>query len=73
MRVVINEIWALEQFAVEKLAKYMRCLFQATLPLDDDLGLGLMEEFCEWTSEASKVRFPELRPQLELKLTSRGR
>lgn len=59
MRIIINEIWTLEQFMVEKLAKYMRCLFQATLPLDDDLGLGLMDEFCEWTCEASKVRTSE--------------
>lgn len=55
MRIIINEIWTLENFTVEKLAKYMRCLFQATLPLDDGLALGLMDEFCEWTCEASKV------------------
>lgn len=45
MRSIINEIWALEVFDTAKLAKYMRCLFQATLPLDDDLALVLMGEY----------------------------
>jgi hypothetical protein len=34
-KIVINEIWVLESFDAVKLAKYTRCLFHATLPLDE--------------------------------------
>lgn len=46
MRKIINEIWVLESFDAVKLAKHTRCLFQATLPLDDGLALQLLDETC---------------------------
>ncbi|KAK4245326.1 meiosis protein SPO22/ZIP4 like-domain-containing protein [Corynascus novoguineensis] len=46
MRKIIDEIWVLERFDAVKMAKYTRCLFQATLPLDDGLALQLLDEAC---------------------------
>ncbi|KAK0704841.1 meiosis protein SPO22/ZIP4 like-domain-containing protein [Lasiosphaeris hirsuta] len=56
MRKIINEIWSLESFDALKLAKYTRCLFQATLPLDDGLGIKLLDEAC---SQARELRESE--------------
>ncbi|KAK0626986.1 meiosis protein SPO22/ZIP4 like-domain-containing protein [Immersiella caudata] len=53
MRKIINEIWALDSFDATKLAKYTRCLFQATLPLDDSLAMRLLDEAC---SKARELR-----------------
>ncbi|ROT35208.1 SPO22-domain-containing protein [Sodiomyces alkalinus F11] len=44
MRRVINQIWNLERFDCGRLAKYIRCLFQAVLPLEDHLGKQLLRE-----------------------------
>ncbi|KAK4166205.1 meiosis protein SPO22/ZIP4 like-domain-containing protein [Cladorrhinum sp. PSN259] len=46
MRKLVNEIWVLESFDAVKLAKYTRCLFQATLPLDDGLAMRLLDDAC---------------------------
>ncbi|KAK5656256.1 hypothetical protein OQA88_5018 [Cercophora sp. LCS_1] len=51
MRKLINEIWTLESFDAMKLAKYTRCLFQATLPLDDGLAMKLLDEACSKARE----------------------
>ncbi|KAK1761225.1 meiosis protein SPO22/ZIP4 like-domain-containing protein [Echria macrotheca] len=53
MRKLVNEIWVLEAFDAAKLAKYTRCLFQATLPLDDGLAIRLLDEAC---SKARELR-----------------
>ncbi|KAL2160174.1 hypothetical protein VTH06DRAFT_1830 [Thermothelomyces fergusii] len=53
MRKIVKEIWALERFDAAKLAKYTRCLFQATLPLDDGLAMNLLDEAC---SKAKELR-----------------
>lgn len=55
MRKIINEIWALETFDAMKLSKYTRCLFQATLPLDDGLAMNLLGEACSKARELSEV------------------
>jgi hypothetical protein len=55
MRKIINEIWALESFDATKLAKYTRCLFQATLPLDDNLAMRLLDEACSKARELREV------------------
>jgi len=57
MRKIINEIWMLESFDATKLAKYTRCLFQAALPLDDDLSMKLLDEACSKARELREVRF----------------
>ncbi|KAH8677915.1 meiosis protein SPO22/ZIP4 like-domain-containing protein [Xylariales sp. PMI_506] len=43
IRTIINEIWLLENFDVAKLAKYLRCLVQITLP-DKQISLNLLVE-----------------------------
>ncbi len=55
MRKIINALWELEDFEPTKLAKYVRLLFQATLPLRDDLALQLIQEVCDQALEASTV------------------
>ncbi|KAM0277568.1 hypothetical protein ACHAQH_005687 [Verticillium albo-atrum] len=47
LRQIINEIWQLERFDAARLAKYMRCLFQAVLPLESELGRQLLLEAIE--------------------------
>ncbi|KAK4655881.1 sporulation-specific protein 22 [Podospora pseudocomata] len=61
MRKLVNEIWALEAFDAVKLAKYTRCLFQATLPVDDGLAMRLLEEACGKARELreSEAGWPE--------------
>lgn len=58
MRKIVNEIWVLESFDAVKLAKYTRCLFQATLPLDDGLAMRLLDEACCKARELRQVRIP---------------
>lgn len=55
MRKIVNEIWDLENFDAVKLAKYTRCLFQATLPLDDTLAMKLLQEACGKARELHQV------------------
>ena len=55
MRKIVNEIWDLESFDAVKLAKYTRCLFQATLPLDDTLAMKLLQEACGKARELHEV------------------
>jgi len=55
MRKLVNEVWVLETFDAVKLAKYTRCLFQATLPLDDALAMNLLEESCRKARELGEV------------------
>ncbi|KAK4101092.1 SPO22-domain-containing protein [Parathielavia hyrcaniae] len=61
MRKIVNEIWVLESFDAVKLAKYTRCLFQATLPLDDGLAMRLLDEACSKARELreSEAAWPE--------------
>ncbi|KAI0862583.1 meiosis protein SPO22/ZIP4 like-domain-containing protein [Xylaria cubensis] len=56
MRELINQIWTLESFGHEKLAKYMRCLLKATLPMEHKIPLNLMEEI----STMNKKNFPPM-------------
>lgn len=55
MRKIINALWELEDFEPTKLAKYVRLLFQATLPLREDLALQLIQDACHQAREASTV------------------
>lgn len=58
MKLIINEIFALEDFDSEKLAKYIRCMFQAILPLDDALALQLVDQALQIARESSQVGTP---------------
>ncbi|RSL67251.1 hypothetical protein CEP54_003324 [Fusarium duplospermum] len=58
MRLIINEIFALEQFDNQRLAKYLRCMFQAVLPLDDNLSLQVLGQALEIARECSQMQKP---------------
>ncbi|KAI1431325.1 meiosis protein SPO22/ZIP4 like-domain-containing protein [Xylaria sp. CBS 124048] len=62
LREIINQIWALENFDFEKLAKYMRCLLKVTLPMEHKLPLNLIEEICTNVKElaGNNKHFPPL-------------
>jgi hypothetical protein len=55
MGLIINEIFELEQFDSEKLAKYLRCVFQVTLPLEDSMALQLLDQAIEVAREGAQV------------------
>ncbi|KAL6864455.1 meiosis protein SPO22/ZIP4 like domain-containing protein [Trichoderma novae-zelandiae] len=55
MRLIINEIFELEQFDYEKLAKYIRCMFQAVLGLDDASALQLVAQAIQIAREGKET------------------
>ena len=55
LRMIINGIYALEKFDSLKLAKYVRCIFQAILPLDDTLAMQLLDEAIQIACEGKTV------------------
>ncbi|KAL1836750.1 hypothetical protein VTJ49DRAFT_4709 [Mycothermus thermophilus] len=70
MRKIVNEIWFLERFDAVKLAKYTRCLFQATLPLDDKLAMRLLDEACSKARELSQSQATWPEEELEWMATT---
>ncbi|KAJ4261598.1 sporulation-specific protein 22 [Fusarium torreyae] len=58
MRLIINEIFSLEGFDNQRLAKYVRCMFQAILPLDDSLALQVVEQAIQIAREGSQMQKP---------------
>ncbi|KAH7021231.1 meiosis protein SPO22/ZIP4 like-domain-containing protein [Microdochium trichocladiopsis] len=54
LRKLANEIWALERFNVDRVAKYMRCLLQAMLPCNPDYPLRIIEEVVRFVKEAAE-------------------
>ena len=56
MSLIINQIHAIEDFDCERLAKYVRCVFQATLPLDDTLALQLVDQALDVAKQSQQVR-----------------
>ncbi|KAF4459421.1 transcription factor [Fusarium albosuccineum] len=56
MRLIINEIFALEQFDSRQLGKYMRCVFQAILPLDDNLALQVVQQALQVAQEGRQMQ-----------------
>ncbi|KAF5027780.1 hypothetical protein F66182_111 [Fusarium sp. NRRL 66182] len=56
MRLIINEIFSLEQFDNQRLANYMRCMFQAILPLDDSLALQVVEQAVQIAHEGCQMQ-----------------
>lgn len=55
MRLIINEIFELENFDSEKLAKYIRCVFQATISLDDAMAMEFLNQAIEVATESQHV------------------
>ncbi|KAL7933348.1 meiosis protein SPO22/ZIP4 like domain-containing protein [Trichoderma chlorosporum] len=56
MRLIINEIFELEEFDYEKLAKYIRCMFHAILGLDDASALQLVDQALQIAREGKEAR-----------------
>lgn len=52
---IINEIFTLEGFDVARIAKYMRCLFQAVLPLEDTLAIQVLDQAIQVAKEGKEV------------------
>lgn len=65
MRLIINEIFALEKFDNQQLAKYIRCMFQSILPLDDNLALQVIDQALQIAREGTQASLspPPLNPQ----------
>lgn len=57
VRMIINQIADLDDFDPARLAKYTRCLFQATLPFNEDLAGRLLDETCTMVRDAYGVGF----------------
>ncbi|PNP45998.1 hypothetical protein THARTR1_10832 [Trichoderma harzianum] len=55
MRLLINEIFELDKFDYEKLAKYIRCMFQAILGLDDSATLQLVDQAIQIAREGKET------------------
>lgn len=55
MRELINQIWTLESFGNEKLAKYMRCLLKATLPMEHTIPMSLLEEISAMVKQLAEA------------------
>ncbi|KAI8625467.1 SPO22-domain-containing protein [Xylariaceae sp. FL1651] len=62
LRELVNQIWTLEHFDSKKLAKYMRCLLKATLPMGHKISLNLVEEVCTMVKRlaSNENHFPSL-------------
>lgn len=60
MRLIINEIFTLEKFDNEKLSKYLRCIFQVILPVNDEMALQLVDESLKVAREGAQVSFNSL-------------
>ncbi|KAL7808306.1 SPO22 domain-containing protein [Trichoderma aethiopicum] len=54
MRLIINEMFELQHFDYEKLAKYIRCMFQAILGLDDASALQLIDQAIQIAREGKE-------------------
>ncbi|RYP44678.1 hypothetical protein DL768_008881 [Monosporascus sp. mg162] len=62
LRIIVNQIWALERFDHAKTAKYMRCLLQATLSGPPETSLNVIEEICSAVKQEADAQatFPPL-------------
>ncbi|RWA09852.1 hypothetical protein EKO27_g5250 [Xylaria grammica] len=64
MRELVNQMWTLEHFGGEKLAKYMRCLLKATLPMEHNISLNLIKEISTMVKQSASRK--ECFPSMEL-------
>lgn len=62
MRELVNQVWSVQHFGDEKLAKYMRCLLKATLPMKHEIPLSLIREISTMVkqSASSNHHFPPI-------------
>ncbi len=55
---IVNAAWALEDFDVTKLSRYMRCLFQYALPQGINVAEDLLDQIYTLAQEALEVGDP---------------
>ncbi|OTA65448.1 SPO22-domain-containing protein [Hypoxylon sp. EC38] len=58
LRKIINEIFLLEKFDNEKLAKYLRCLLKVMLASDPEHPLKIMEDICRLVKQCAESQQP---------------
>ncbi|KAB5586055.1 meiosis protein SPO22/ZIP4 like-domain-containing protein [Coniochaeta sp. 2T2.1] len=58
LRGIINALFELDQLDTPKLARYMRCLLQITLPFDDELAFGLVKDYIGLLEDARTSNTP---------------
>lgn len=55
MRIIIDKIFALEMFDSEMMCKYIRCIYQVALPLEDDMAFQVLEDALKLARDSAKV------------------
>ncbi|KAK7980960.1 hypothetical protein PG989_013417 [Apiospora arundinis] len=70
LRVLIDEIWNLEGFDIEKLAKYMRCLVQIALSSKTEISVKVVDDVCWYVKGAATTETPFPRIELEWMATT---
>lgn len=65
LRLIINQIHAIAPFNSTRLSKYIRCLFQAILPLDVPLALQLIDQAIKIAHDGCDVGAPLPRVEME--------
>ena len=55
MRTIVNQLFELGGFDAEKLTKFNRCLFQATLPRNHEHAMHLLVETKDMAKELAQV------------------
>lgn len=56
LKKIVNEAWSLETFDTDRLAKYMRCLFQYSLTSDVVVAEELLDQVIDIARDAESVR-----------------
>lgn len=65
MRFIVNQIFKTEQFDSDKLARYIRCIFQAALPLDDAVAMQVLDQAVDVSRQCAQVSRPFPPAELE--------
>ncbi|KAI1139503.1 SPO22-domain-containing protein [Hypoxylon sp. FL0543] len=70
LRKIINQIFSLEQFDNEKLAKYLRCLLKVTLGSEPEFPLKIMEDICRLVKQCADCQKPVPPQEVEWFITT---
>jgi hypothetical protein len=55
MKRIVNAAWKLQELDFNRLAKYMRCLFQLTLSNNSAFGEELLDQIQDYAEQAAEV------------------
>ncbi|KAI1809954.1 meiosis protein SPO22/ZIP4 like-domain-containing protein [Poronia punctata] len=64
IRELVTQIWEVGGFDGAALAKYLRCLIKATLPMENEVALDLVKKICDMVEKS--VDFERPFPDIEL-------